>query len=77
MPDTITNELMYEVLKKIQQQLGRMDTKLDDHTRQFIALREQLHTLDGNALRQERLIAALEVRIERIEARLDLHDPTH
>lgn len=75
MPDKVDNQLIYEMLKKIQQSISRMDAKLDDHSRQFIALREQLHTMDGNALRQERLIAGLEVRIERIENRLDLHDP--
>lgn len=77
MPEAVTNELIYEVLKKVQQSITRMDAKLDDHTRQFIALREQLHTLDGNALRQERLMATLENRIERIELRLGLNDPEH
>lgn len=71
----MTNELIYEVLKKVEQSIARIDGKLDDHTRQFIALREQLHTLDGNGLRQERLMATLENRIERIEARLDLGEP--
>ena len=75
MPEKVDNQLIYELLKKIQQSISRMDAKLDDHSRQFIALREQLHTMDGNALRQERLIATLETRIERIETRLELHDP--
>jgi hypothetical protein len=65
MPENATNDLIYEVLKKVQQSIARMDTKLDAHTRQFIALREQLHTLDGNVLGQERLMATLESRIER------------
>jgi len=77
MPEKVDNELIYEVLKKLQQGVSRIDAKLDDHTRQFIALREQLHTMDGNALRQERLMATLESRIERIETRLNINDPQH
>lgn len=77
MPEAVTNELIYEVLKKLQQGIARVDGKLDDHTRQFIGLREQLHTIEGNFLRQERLMAMLEVRIERIENRLELNDPQH
>jgi predicted nucleic acid-binding Zn-ribbon protein len=75
MTESVTSDLIYEVLKKVQHTITRMDAKLDDHSRQFIALREQLHTMDGNALRQERLIATLESRIERIENRLELHGP--
>jgi predicted nucleic acid-binding Zn-ribbon protein len=75
MTESVTSDLIYEVLKKVQHTITRMDAKLDDHSRQFIALREQLHTMDGNALRQERLIATLESRIERIESRLELHGP--
>jgi hypothetical protein len=77
MPESVTNELLYEVLKKLQAGQGEMKVTLDDHTRQFIGLREQLHTMDGNHLRQERLMATLETRIERIESRLNLNDPQH
>ncbi len=77
MPETVTNELLYEILKKLQQSVTKIDAKLEDHTRQFIGLREQLHTMEGNDLRQERLMATLETRVERIEARLDLNDPQH
>jgi len=77
MPENVTNELIYEVLRKLQQSVTKIDGKLDDHTRQFIGVREQLHTMDGNYLRQERLMATLETRIERIENRLGLNEAPH
>lgn len=77
MPEAVTNELIYEVLKKLQQSVAKIDTKLDDHTHQFIGLREQLHTIEGNFLRQERLMTTMETRVERIENRLNLNDPQH
>jgi len=43
MPETVTNELIYEGLKQLQ--AGQVETKatLASHTHQFIALREQLY----------------------------------
>jgi hypothetical protein len=41
MPESVTNDLLYEVLKKIEHTTTRMDAKLDNHSRQFIGLREQ------------------------------------
>jgi hypothetical protein len=77
MPENVTNELIYEVLKQLQGSMAEVKITLADHTRQFIGLREQLHTMEGNFLRQERLMANFESRIERIEARLNLNDAQH
>ena len=77
MPENVTNELLYEVLKQLQAGQVDMKASLTDHTRQFIGLREQLHTMEGNFLRQERLMATLENRIERIETRLGLSEAPH
>jgi predicted nucleic acid-binding Zn-ribbon protein len=70
----ITNELLYEVLKKIQADVGHIRNRVDDHDSQFIALREQLHNMQGELLRSERQTASVSYRLERIEARLGLAD---
>ena len=68
----VTNELLFEVLKKIQADVGHIKKRVDDHDGQFIALREQLHNMQGELLRSERQTAGLSYRFERIEARLGL-----
>lgn len=50
---------------------------LAEHSEQLIRLREDIHGLRGDALRQERTIAAVELNIERVNKRLGLNDPTH
>lgn len=50
---------------------------LAEHSEQLIRLREDIHGLRGDALRQERTIAAVQLNIERINKRLGLNDPTH
>jgi predicted nuclease with TOPRIM domain len=77
MPEAVTNELIYEVLKTLQKDVAFIKGDLREMKSALIGVREQLHTLEGNSLRQERMMAALETRIERIETRLNLTDPTH
>jgi hypothetical protein len=70
----ITNELLYEVLKKIQTDIGEIKATLSDHTRQFIRLREDINNLRGDDLRRETLQAQMDTRLQRIENRLNLSD---
>jgi hypothetical protein len=53
MAENITNELIYEVLKQIQERLARVESVLADHTRQFIRVREDINSVreDINGLR--------------------------
>ena len=58
-----------------------MQSRLDKHERLLIELstgqskiREDIHELRGDFLRMERWNAETEVRIDRIETRLDLSD---
>lgn len=81
MSETITNELMYEVLKKIQADVAHIKDRVDDHDEQFIAMREQLHSLQrdihnvqGDILRVDKQIVPIGHRLERIERRLELAD---
>jgi hypothetical protein len=77
MTENITNELIYEVLKKIQGDLTEIKGTLADHSHQFIRVREDINGLRADGLRQERTIATVQVDVERINTRLGLIDPTH
>jgi septal ring factor EnvC (AmiA/AmiB activator) len=68
----VTNEIIFEVLKKIQADVAHIKGRVDDHDQQFIALREQLHGLQGDLLRIDRQAASVSHRLERIERRLEL-----
>jgi hypothetical protein len=74
MPDTVTNELLYEVLKSIQAGQAEIKTTLADHTRQLLRIREDINALRGDDLRRETMQAQMDVRLERIETRLNLTD---
>ena len=68
----VTNELIYEILKKLQPDMSDVKKTLSDHDQQFIALREQMHAVQGDILRLERQGAAVSHRLDRIERRLGL-----
>lgn len=70
----VTNELIFEILKKIQADIADVKDSLSDHTRQFIRLREEIHNLRGDDLRREVVQAQMDNRLERIETRLGLVD---
>jgi len=74
MAENITNELMFEVLKQIQDRLVRIESVLADHTRQFIRVREDINGLRGDDLRRETMQAKMDERLQRIENRLNLTD---
>ena len=84
MPETVNNELIYEVLKRIQADLTEVKAAQADHSRQFIRVREDINSLRGDIhglhsddLRRERMQEKMDVRLERIETRLNLSDPQH
>lgn len=77
MPDGVTNELLYEILKQIQGAVAEMKATLADHTRQFIRVREDINSLRGDDLRRETMQAQIDARLERIESRLNLNDAPH
>ena len=84
MPESITNELLYEVLKRVQSDLAEVKAMQGDHSRQFIRVREDINSLRGDIhglhsddLRRERMQEKMDVRLERIENRLNLNDASH
>jgi hypothetical protein len=70
----ITLQLMYEVLKKIQDGQARIIDTQADHTRQLLRIREDINNLRSDDLRRETVQVQMDLRLERIETRLNLHD---
>jgi tetrahydromethanopterin S-methyltransferase subunit G len=74
MAETIT-ELTFELLKKLYQQLDRMDHKIDEVKAEmqamrgnFISMQQDIHNIYGILTRHE-------TRLDRIERRLELSEP--
>lgn len=76
MPDKVTNELIYEVLKDLQKRHDKQDKLLNELHLGQAKIREDIHGLRGDFLRMERWQAELETRVDRIETRLELSDTT-
>jgi|GEM_PF-1082522 len=81
MAESITNELMYEVLKQLQKDMSSVRATLADHSCQLIWVREDINSvrddingLRGDDLRRENLQTQMDIRLERIETRLNLSD---
>ena len=85
MPDTVTNELIYETLKKIQDSVadirnGQVDLRRDmrDLKESQIGTRDEIQGLRRDMLRQERGFAALQLDMDKVKSRLDPNDgPPH
>jgi hypothetical protein len=64
---TVTNELIYEVLKKVQADVALIKTTVADHTRLLVRMRE-------DDLRLEAMQNETQLRLDRIEQRIELRD---
>jgi len=69
-----TQNLMLEILKRIQADLSEMKDDMRDFKDGQIRVRNEINDLRGDILRLERSNAGIEVRLSRIERRLDLVD---
>jgi hypothetical protein len=69
-----TDSLVMDILRKIQSDLADVKTRGQDLATGLTGIREQLHVMEGNALRMERTVATVLVRLDRIEKRLELVD---
>ncbi|MCK9993777.1 MAG: hypothetical protein Dbin4_02297 [Alphaproteobacteria bacterium] len=74
MAENVTNELIFEILKAIQEKLDRHERILKDLQAGQIRIREELNGLRGDDIRREVLQAQMDHRLERIEKRLNLSD---
>ncbi len=74
MAENVTNELIFEVLKQIQERLSRHEQMLKDLQAGQVRIREELNGLRGDDIRREIQQARMDQRLERIENRLNLSD---
>jgi len=70
----VTNELLFEVLKRIQTKLDTLEQKIDDLGVRLLAVEQHMSALQISEYRQNSELDRLRSRIERIEKRLDLVD---
>ena len=70
----VTNELLLETLKKMQDRDARLDRKVDDILRELRSVKEHQAAFMRSEVAQDSRIAELDLRIDRIEARLELRD---
>ncbi|MFZ5834852.1 MAG: hypothetical protein ACOY2B_05635 [Pseudomonadota bacterium] len=74
MAENVTNELIFEVLKQIQERLSRHEQMLKGLQAGQVRIREELNGLRGDDIRREIQQARMDQRLERIENRLNLSD---
>lgn len=73
----VTNELMFEVLKAIQRELGLVRGDVSDLKQQMHAVRTHLTAIQQDTGNIYNRLGTLEDRVDRIETRLGLADPAH
>jgi septation ring formation regulator EzrA len=73
----ISNELIYEVLKQVQQRLDRVDDKVDELKSEMNALRGHMISLQQDTHNIYGVLGRQDTRLERIERRLELSDAPH
>ena len=70
----VTNELLLETLKRMQDRDARLDRKVDDILRELRSVKEHQAAFMHSEIAQDSRIAELDSRIDRIESRLELRD---
>ena len=71
---TVTNELLLEILKKVQADVSAVKADLADVKATQLRMREDFNRFEGDILRIERIEAGTQLRLDRIEHRLELSD---
>lgn len=67
----VTNELMYELLKKLNQRFDKVDLSIGELRADNLSLRGQLHVLQGDVNNLHAIVGHIENRLDRIENRLE------
>jgi len=70
----ITNGLIFEVLKQVQQRLDGVDNKVDELKSEMNALRGHMISLQQDTQNIYGMLGRHDVRLERIKRRLELSD---
>lgn len=72
----VTNELIYEVLKKVQEDVGSLRNDVRSIREEMIAMRGHLNAVQRDVANIYDRLAVLDMRVDRIERRLELSDAT-
>ncbi len=70
--NNIDAQFLHELLKLIRADISSVKDNVQDLKQGQIAIRDEIHSLKGDVLRIERSNATIDVRLERMEKRLDL-----
>jgi septation ring formation regulator EzrA len=70
----VSNELIFEVLKQVQQRLDRVDNKVDELKSEMNAVRGHLISLQQDTHNIYTMLGRHDVHLERIERRLELSE---
>ena len=70
----VTNELMYETLKKTHQRFDKLDTALGEIKAEMNSFRGYLHNMSGDVSNIYAKFARHDTQLDRIENRLELRE---
>ncbi|MEQ1939886.1 hypothetical protein ABMA46_16690 [Mesorhizobium sp. CN5-321] len=70
----VSNELMYELLKKIHQRMDRLENGLGEVKHEIVAIRLQAMSTQTDINNIYSVTARIDDRLDRIERRLELHE---
>jgi hypothetical protein len=74
MTQPVDNQLIFEVLKKVQADVAVIKADVADVKSMQLRLREDFNRFEGDLLRFERIESGTQLRLDRIETRLNLND---
>jgi DNA anti-recombination protein RmuC len=77
MPNTITNDLIYEVLKNVQERLGHLSDDMSAVKARLTSIDTRLGLVHTDMAYLADRLDKLENRQQRVEARLNLNDASH
>jgi tetrahydromethanopterin S-methyltransferase subunit G len=77
MPEHVTNELIYEVLKNVQQRASNLADDMNVVKTRLTSIDTRLGLVHTDMAHLSDRMDKLESRMERVEARLNLNDPRH
>ncbi|MBK3665934.1 hypothetical protein JJE66_32530 [Bradyrhizobium diazoefficiens] len=70
----VSNELIFEVLKQVQQRIDRIDHKIDEIKSELNALRGHQISMQPDLQNVYGILGRSDVRLDHIERRLELSD---
>jgi TolA-binding protein len=70
----ITNELMYELMKRMHGEMANLRDGQNDLRQDFISLRNHMHVMQGDVNNLRTTMAQVLIRLDRIENRLELRE---